>query len=536
MSRRGNHSSPEGKYTQDILEKYTIAVLQQICRDLERELPDSRRKQPYIDLILSPNPPSGSGAASERSPSRSRSPSPSRSTPGGKVAHPDFIKISKGRKSPSPSKRRSASASAARGGDDPVDQLNDERERRVAEWKHVVGDDHPWKHLPTLQHIFNTKMMPLRPNIVATATPTLVILVGPAASGKSSALEMVGLGLTDDNTVRVDPDKIYEWLAHKYGYFPPEIKDIKDPKQSDDETREKYEERCVRNRARLTKQNDARLKWWIANKDTFDGPYGNEFKDDAPRRFEASEFCTPKTAGVLGQYRFVLPRMENMIFNGATAKGKESELNVLLDTTGGMEEGFLERMADRFKEARYKVVVVLVVSSVEDCISRVSGPGGRNTQQHRKLDEFAVGQIWRDFVDKETSCRWERFSHENKNEFVVVQNTWTRSREGGSARVVYRKDLDGNIERRVPPEELAGILSTYKVSTDADTGRFVCHGAAGSAASKRGRSHSHSRDHGGSSRKRRISRRRIHGSRYRKTIKKYARPVTRRRRRHHPRS
>jgi hypothetical protein len=38
-----------------------------------------------------------------------------------------------------------------------------------------------------------------------------------------------------------------------------------------------------------------------------------------------------------------------------------------------------------------------------------------------------------------------------------------------------------------------------------------------------------SRD-GGSSRKRRISRRRIHGSRARKTIKKYSRPVTRRRR------
>ncbi len=368
--------------------------------------------------------------------------------------------------------------------------------------------------------------MPLRPNIVAT--PTLVILVGPAASGKSSALERVGLGLTDDNTVRVDPDKIYEWLAHKYGYFPPEIKDIKDPKQSDDETREKYEERRDRNRARLTKQNDARLKWWIANKDTFDGPYGNEFKDDAPRRFEASEFCTPKTTGVLGQYRFVLPRMENMIFNGATAKGKESELNVLLDTTGGMEEGFLERMADRFKKAQYKVVVVLVVSSVEDCISRVSGPGGRNTQQHRKLDEFAVGQIWRDFVDKETSCRWERFSHENKNEFVVVQNTWTRSREGGSARVVYRRDPILGKTDSVPLDELAKILSTYKVSTDAGTGRFVCRGAAGSAASKRGGGH------GGSSRKRRISRRRIHGSRYRKTIKKYARrPVTRRRHRRH---
>jgi hypothetical protein len=316
----------------------------------------------------------------------------------------DYTQISRAKKEPSKGRSASAPPTTARGGDTPEEQLKAERERRVDKWN---LKPRPWKNLRTLQHIFDTNMMPLHPN--RAENRMLVILVGPAASGKSSALKMLALDLTDHNTVRVDPDKIYEWLANKYGYFPPEIKEITDPEQSDDETREKYEERCRRNRARLTKQNTDRLTWWIANKDKFDDPegYGTEFEDDKSRDVGASEFCTPKTAGVLGQYgRSVLPAMEDMIFDGAT-KGRE--LNVLLDTTGGMEEGFLERMAERFEKAGYKVVVVLVVSTVEDCMTRVSGPLGRNTQQHRKLDEFTVGRIWRDFVDKKTSCRWERF-------------------------------------------------------------------------------------------------------------------------------
>ena len=359
----------------------------------------------------------------------------------------------------------------------------------------------------------------------ASSSPTVVLLVGPAASGKSSALEMVGLGLTDQNTVRVDPDKIYEWLANKYGYSPPEIKDItdiKDPKKTDGENAVQYRERCVANRAKLTtkltKQNADRLAWWLDNKDTFDEQYGREFEDGQKRDVRAAEFCTPNTYGVLGQYTVVLPLMEEMIFKGATQKG----MNVLLDTTGGMKEPFLERMAAQFIAAKYKVVIVLVVSELNDCKARVSGPSGRNAQQHRKLDEGVVGQIWEGFVKNETPCKWEGFSREQGTEFAVVQNTWTPTNSSGSARVIYRRNSRG-IAESVESDELSQILGTYKVTTDSATGGFLC-GGSGSA--------SDSKDLGGSSRKRRISRRRIHGSRARKTVKKYSRPVTRRRRRH----
>lgn len=444
------------------------------------------------------------GYASERSKSHGRHDPP-----------PHFTATTSGKRSPT--KRQEMVE------DDPEFQLKAERERRKHAWGvKTKKDGQPWTNMATLQHIFDTEMMPSSP--IASSSLKVVILVGPAASGKSSALERVDLGLTDHNTVRVDPDKIYEWLAGKYGYVPPEIKEIEDVTQYPSESDEKYKHRSRENRDRLTKQYTDRLAWWLENKDTFDEQYGREFRefeDVRTRDFKAAEFCTPKTSGVLGQYGVVLPSMEQMIFKGATKAG----LNVILDTTGGMKGTFLEGMAKMFIGAKYKVVVVLVVSSKEDCIARVSGPGGRNAQQHRKLDDCIVGQIWRNFVTEKTSCRWEHFSREQRTEFVVLQNTGTQTNKV-DARVVYRRKPDGSIAEPVGLAELSHILGTYNVTTDSETGGFLCRGggAAGSASASKGR--------GGSSRKRRISRRRIHGSRARKTIKKYTRPLSRRRRHH----
>jgi hypothetical protein len=505
-----NNMSGNGRgspYDEPELLKKTVPELKTLCSQFEIDVRGTTTKQTIIDRILGRTKPPESASAKAAS---AKAPSP-----GGKGASITFTNTMTARKSP---EQKHVSA---KGGDDPEFQLKAERERRKHEWGvKTAKEGQPWTNIATLKHIFDTKMMPKSRE--ASKEPTVVILVGPAAAGKSSALERVGLGLTDHNTVRVDPDKIYEWLAGKYGYVPPEIKEIeKDPTQYKDESDAKYRERCDKNRARLTKQYADRLAWWLANKDTFDELYDREFEDVGERDFKAAEFCTPKTSGVLGQYGVVLPSMEKMIFEGATKAG--GRLNVLLDTTGGMKGTFLEEMAEKFIEAKYTVVVVLVVSSKADCIARVSGPGGRNAQQHRKLDDCIVGQIWRNFVTEKTSCRWEHFSREQRTEFAVVQNTWTPSNASGSARVVYRRNSDGRTESVVPADELSHILRTYNVTTDSKTGGFLC--AAGSASASKGR--------GGSSRKRRISRRRIHGSRARKTIKKYTRPLSRRRRHHH---
>lgn len=386
------------------------------------------------------------------------------------------------------------------------------RDTKKDEWEIKTKKFKVWSDIATLQHILNTEMMIDR--MVPSDQPTAVILTGPAGSGKSAALPMVGSGIQDYNTVIVDPDRIFEWFAGKYGYFPPEII-MKDPDRYKDppESNEAYEIRRVAYRNRLKEKNLARLRWWIANKETFEQLYGNDFEDERvhERRFEAAKYCTSKTAGVLGQYKFVLPRMSDMIFKAASL----NRANVLLDTTGGMQGTFLEEMATQFKDAKYRVVVVLVVSSEDDCAVRVSNHSGRNEQQHRQIDGFTVRKIWRDFVEHETSCRWESFSHTTGADFVVVHNNWTPAREGGSARVVFRRSEGHAVP--VTRDELLSILETYNVTISDKAGvlRFKCIGE-----SYRGE---------GGYRKRRISTQRLHIKRPRKTMKKYARRVTRRR-------
>ena len=417
------------------------------------------------------------------------------------------------------------------------------RENKKNEWETKTKDVKVWNDEATLNHILITEMM--LTEMLASDQPTAVILTGPAGSGKSAALPMVGLGIQKENTVIVDPDRIFEWFAGKYGYFPPEIK-MEDPKRyATGESDEEYKQRCEVYRARLRVKNLDRLRWWIANKGTFEELYGNDFDDNRvhERRFEAAKYCTSKTAGVLGQYRNVLPQMSDMIFETANPKSG-NRLNVLLDTTGGMQEGFLEDMATRLKDANYRVVVVLVVSSEDDCVARVSNDSGRNAQQHRQIDEFTVKKIWRDFVENNTSCRWESFSHDTGAEFVVVQNTWTPTKEDGSARVIFRRsegrpvpvdsaaplDSAASLDSAAPLDsaELSQILATYNVTVSknkAGVPRFMCNGN-GNRKRYRGE---------GGYRKRRISTQRLHIKRPRKTMKKYVRRVTRGRSRGHSR-
>ena len=209
-----------------------------------------------------------------------------------------------------------------------------------------------------------------------------------------------------------------------------------------------------------------------------------------------------------------------MIFTGATIGAGKGPLNVLLDTTGGMKEPFLERMASRFRDQGYKIVVALVVSTKQNCMDRVSGSGGRNAQQHRKLEYGLVGRIWDDCVRENTPCRWVDFSSQPGIALTMVENTWTPANPGGIARVVYKREPDGSIEV-LGGCETEGILGIYNLGIDRSSNSLVCSGGAvGRGAFGRG-----------GSRKRRITRRRKYEVRNRKTIKKYGRNRCTRRRR-----
>lgn len=430
---------------------------------------------------------------------------------------PTLTKSLTSKKSPKQSAEKHSVAS------DPYSELKAARAEKKAEWEQKTKKEgQPWANPKTLETIFSERMMPNPSQSTPSENPTVVILVGPAGAGKSSALTILGLGLNDHNTVRVNPDELYEWFSEKYGYFPPDIKEM--PKRFPEDSDDKYTWKCKN----VERENERRLEWWNANKDHFEERYGREFGPrDGPRTFEATPFCTPKTAGVLGQYGRILPTMESMIVEGATKEGRR--LNVLLDTTGGMKEPFLENVASTLKEtAGYNIVVALVVSKKEDCQARVDGPGGRNERQHRKLDPYTVGGIWDNFLKEQVACKWIDFSSKTGNDLSVVENTWTPTRPHGSARIVYRK-TSGTNEKLVSDQELDSALGIYKIGIDDEDNTLKCHGGgvareAGDDDGIRKRSKKGGK---GVSKKRRIATRRKHGGQHRKTIKKY-RPYSRR--------
>lgn len=510
MSRRGEPGSSEGNYTQAKLERCKVDELKQICIDLGiRELPESRLRQPYIDLILSANPPLGLGAASERPRSPSRSPR-SRSTPGGKVAHPDFTftKTSRGRKSP---ERRSASASAvARGGQSEADDFasltagsiagmsapNADKIRRE-QWKSLctVLDRQLWNDIKLLKQGINLRMAPETPIPVSGRRPMFVVTAAPPGSGKSIVSGI--LRISKDSMVNADPDDGFnEIFVEMFGSFPP-------------------------------KTDDACDEWWEKNKQEF-----HKYETvnlDVGRvnvRHPAPKCCIAKTYNITTQYGTILDKAEVMahIFDKATLGGK-GKLDIVFNTTGGGMSEVIDKYIAQAVGLEYDIVVVGIYSTPENCAARAKH---RNTQQHRRMEPFLVSNLNTKFKHDQTIFDWEEKSLRKKYRLVLLENNWTPQNKDGAVSVVFDRNANGEVV--VGP---TGVLLTsgfygMKFQDGAFVGRSeVIREAA--ATSKRGHG-------GGSSRKRRISRRRIHGSRYRKTIKKYARPVTRRRRRHHPRS
>ena len=561
MSRRGDPGSSEGNYTQAKLERCKVDELKQICIDLGiTELPESRHKQPYIDLILSANPPSGSGAASERPRSPSRS-SRSRSTPG---APHSFTKTSKARKSP---EGRSASASAARGGQSEADDFASLTAGSIAhldapganalrkrQWTVRYKTGHqPWDNLEYLIKAVLTRMMPENPEYVDA--PVFVVNIGAAGVGKSNG--PFALGLRCNNTLVLNPDEWYEFFAIMFGYFPPS------------------EEHSV---------------WWEENKHNF-GRYETVIPSEVITRVTtrpvASEFCSPKVH-CLSAYPNMLRAVIDFIFSQALDKSSSKStprgLNIVFDSTGSMEDVIGEYIT-MAQSVGYKIVIVGVYSTLKNCIGRVDqaalvkwrfGPeeeaadswrpvpekqitrpdippavagGGvvagaiscRNKLQHRKLAAGGLKSAWETVRDKVVIFKWVARAQENLWRIVLVENNLSSANPSGGVGIIYDDDDKKTpfVQREVggDPTTVSALFRPtgfYGMKLNADgvfSGREEVEKAAAAAAAAASK-----RSHGGSSRKRRISRRRIHGSRYRKTIKKYARPVTRRRRRHHPRS
>jgi hypothetical protein len=289
----------------------------------------------------------------------------------------------------------------------------------------------------------------------------------------------------------------------------------------------------------------------------------------------------------------MLRAVKNFIFEKArdksSSKSKPRGLNIVFDSTGAMEDviGEYITMAQSFG---YKIVIVGVYSTLKNCIGRVdqaalekwrfgseeeaadqwrpaSGAqiarpdippavaGGaaagavscRNKLQHRKLVAGGLKNAWDAVLYNVVIFKWVTKAQENQWRIVLVENNLSSANPSGGVGIIYDDDKKTPfVQREVggdPTTVSALFRPTGFYGLKLKDGNFVgreevevAAKAAAEAAKAKAAAAKHRHGHGGSSRKRRISRRRIHGSRYRKTIKKYARPVTRRRRRHHPRS
>jgi len=315
-------------------------------------------------------------------------------------------------------------------------------------------------------------------------TPTLFILVGPASVGKSSAKLLIPeMG---NNVVNVDVDEI-------------------------------------------------KL-------------YGNEKLPQHPNPNKPGEMLSD-VEGIQFKYDLVLEKLRPMVFQRATMFGPGQYKNIILDTTGSMSDQIKMYIRMAKQTYSYTVKVIIVYSEKLQCLQRVNK---RNTQLFqsglgtRYIPPRVVSSIYDTFLKKNQAYFYaigDRMS-ELTDELILVDNrtkprivaTRTRSElqifpyvmgedsivgvdgafygltlippEGGQPASIVQGDLQSQIHKAQSEWtefEIAEKTAAAAKAAEATTGI-------------------------GGSRKRRVSRRRLHGSRVRKTVKKYYRPSTRRRR------
>jgi hypothetical protein len=436
------------------------------------------------------------------------------------VAHPDFTftQTLTARRSPPPTKGRSSSASAARGEQSEAYDFASLTAGSIAgmsapkadkirreQWKSLCTalDRQLWNDIKLLKQGINLRMAPETPIPVSGRRPMFVVTAAPPGSGKSIVSGI--LRISKDSMVNADPDDGFnEIFVEMFGYFPP-------------------------------KTDDACDGWWEKNKQEF---HTYETVNlDVGRvnvRPPAPKCCIAKTYNINTQYGTILEKAEVMahIFDKATLGGKKGELDIVFNTTGAAMPEVIDKYIAQAEHLGYDIVVVGIYSTPENCAARAIH---RNTQQHRRMEPFLVSTLNTKFKDDQTIFDWEEKSRRKKYRLVLLENNWTPQNQDGAVSVVFDRKADSTVV--VSPRGVLLTSGFYGMKLNAD-GTFggreeVEKEVAAKAKAKEAAAAKHGPGHGGSSRKRRISRRRIHGSRYRKTIKKYARPVTRRRHRRH---
>lgn len=342
-------------------------------------------------------------------------------------------------------------------------------------------------------------MVPETPIPVIDRRPMFVVTAAPPGSGKSTVSGV--LSISRDSMINVDPDDAFnEFFVEMFGSFPP-------------------------------KTEDACEGWWGKHKQEFHQyETVNLHVGRINVRPLAPKCCIAKTYNITAQYGTILDKAEVMdhIFDKATLSGS-GKLDIVFNTTGGGMPEVIDKYIARATQLEYDIVVVGIYSTPENCFARATH---RNTQQHRRMEPFIVSNLNTKFKHDQTIFDWEEKSRTREYRLVLLENNGTPQNKAGAASIVFDRQADDNVV-----VEPTGVLLTsgfygMKFQDGTFVGQEEVQIEAAEAAAAKEAAKAEKRGLGGSSRKRRISRRRIHGSRARKTVKKYSRHVTRRRRRH----
>jgi len=381
----------------------------------------------------------------------------------------------------------------------------------------------PWNNIELLLRGFDLWVLPERPVYVSTRRPIFVINVAPAGSGKSRILQILSETRIFHGfaPIVVDPDELNEFFVEVFGYHPPKT-DFEPVCRPDADA---GADSCCLGVA------TGQTGWWTRNRGNFTNyervfsplPGGDNIRKGNRIREIAPACCIAKTYNITTKYGEILgnPRVIDYIFERAiNPDGSTNYSDIVFDSTGGGMKDVITTYITRATELGYEIVIAGMFSTPENCSIRAES---RNGRQHRRMNGGLVFKLAQDFRSKQTIFDWEEFSRRHKCRFILAENNWLPDR-AGQAKLVFHRTPNGDVQYIDETSVLLTPTGFYGMRFDIDSETFFGQKTVTAEKDKRG----------GTSRKRRISRRRLHGSRrVRKTVKKYYRPVTRRHRGRH---
>lgn len=184
--------------------------------------------------------------------------------------------------------------------------------------------------------------------------------------------------------------------------------------------------------------------------------------------------------GIQFKYNEVLAKLRNPVFEAAMAFGPGHYKNIILDSTGSMRALIKKYMAQA-KHLGYTVKVIIVHSSEELCMKRVSSRNAQLTKQGhttRVIFPAIVKSIHETFIKKDSA----RYYATHPSVVSKTDELYCIDNNGAAPIVLAHKTAEGrvSVSRESPMANVPGAFYGLTIrSDDADAGA----GAAGSSGS-----------------------------------------------------